>query len=188
MTLTDLPENLPVPEDDGAASHLLGLSLPSVALPSTAGQLVRLDNLEGYAVLYVYPMTGRPGVALPDEWEAIPGARGCTPQSCSFRDHYAPLQKFGARVFGVSTQTTDYQAEAKERLLLPYELLSDRDLQLKEVLALPTFKAEDLEVYKRLTLIAKDGEIVKVFYPVFPPDQNAADVLTWFQEIESIER
>ena len=126
-------------------------------------------------------MTGRPDVPLPDGWEAIPGARGCTPQSCSFRDHYADLRTFNASLFGLSAQTTEYQLEAKERLHLPYELLSDQTLQLKEVLSLPTFEVEAMEVYKRLTVIAQDNEIIKVFYPVFPPDQNAADVLAWFE-------
>ena len=181
MSLTDLPKDLPIPKDDGAANHLLGSTLPSISLPCTDGQAVQLSGIKGYTVIYVYPMTGRPDVPLPDGWEAIPGARGCTPQSCSFRDHYADLQTFNASLFGLSAQTTEYQLEAKERLHLPYDLLSDPHFQLKKVLSLPTFKVEAIEVYKRLTVIAKDNAIIKVFYPVFPPDQNAADVLAWFE-------
>ena len=181
MSLTSLPKDLPVPQDDGGANHLSGRSLPSVPLPSTGGRSIELEDLKGYTVIYVYPMTGRPGVALPDGWEAVPGARGCTPQSCGFRDHYADLQTFDASLFGVSAQTTAYQLEAKQRLGLPYELLSDTHFQLKEALSLPTFEVEERELYKRLTLIVKDLKIVKVFYPVFPPDRNAADVLAWFQ-------
>ncbi len=181
MALTKLPTNLPVPEDDGAANHLVGQTLPAVALPSTSGDTVNLADLVGDVVIYIYPMTGKPDVALPEGWEAIPGARGCTPQSCSFRDHYAELVGLGASVYGLSTQTTDDQREAKEHLGLPYDLLSDVDLVLEDALALPTFTAEGTERYKRLTLIAKDGDIVKVFYPVFPPDRNAADVVTWLQ-------
>ena len=181
MALTDLPKDLPVPEDDGAAEHLLGTNIVKLQLPSTLGKLEPLSMHDSYTVLYIYPMTGRPGLALPDNWEAIPGARGCTPQSCSFRDHYIDLQKWQLRLFGLSTQTTIYQQEAKTRLHLPFDLLSDEKLELKKHMNLPTFSVDGMELYKRLTLILKGQLIVKVFYPVFPPDQNASDVLEWFQ-------
>ncbi|MEM7738778.1 MAG: peroxiredoxin [Deinococcota bacterium] len=182
MSLTNLPKNLPVPQDDGAADHLLGMTLPDISLLGTDDKVHHLNAFKRYLVIYIYPMTGRPDVPLPDGWEAIPGARGCTPQSCRFRDHYADLQQHSAQVVGLSTQSTAYQQEAKARLHLPYELLSDTKLQFKHALSLPTFSVETMELYKRLTLIAQDGEIVKVFYPVFPPDQNAADVLAWLEE------
>lgn len=177
--LTQLPDNLPRPIDDGRANHLHGSTLPELTLPSTAGALVDLSALMGRWVIYIYPMTGRPGVDLPDTWDVIPGARGCTPQSCGFRDHYAELQALNTGVFGLSTQTTDYQAEARTRLNLPFSLLSDSGLQLKTALNLPTFSVDGMELYKRLTLIAVDTRIVKVFYPVFPPDRNAREVLDW---------
>ena len=177
-----LPKDLPVPIDDGAAAHLVGLELPSVSLVSTNDKNINIGELTGRWVIYVYPMTGRPGVPLPDGWDAIPGARGCTPQSCSFRDHYAELKALHAGVFGLSTQSSDYQREARDRLHLPFELLSDSGLKLKEALRLPTFTVAGMELYKRLTLVARDGHIEKVFYPVFPPDQNADQVLTWLRE------
>jgi peroxiredoxin len=176
-----LPKDLPVPTDDGAAAHLPGLKLPAVSLMSTAGTSVNLGELTGLWVIYVYPMTGRPNVALPDGWDGIPGARGCTPQSCSFRDHYAELAAQHAGVFGLSTQRSDYQREARDRLQLPFELLSDGGLQLKDTLRLPTFVVDGMELFKRLTLIALNGHIQKFFYPVFPPDQNAEQVLTWLR-------
>lgn len=182
MSLSELPPNLPVPSDDGAADHLLGLKLPQLSLKATNDGPVDIGAITGLLVLYIYPMTGRPDVPLPDGWEAIPGARGCTPQSCSFRDHYAELQALKSRVFGLSTQSTAYQLEAKQRLHLPFELLSDATLQLKVALKLPTFSAAGLELYKRLTLIAREGRIEKVYYPVFPPQQNAAEVLSWLRE------
>jgi peroxiredoxin len=181
MSLSELPENLPVPVNDGAASHLLGTMLPDLTFTATNGDLVTLDAIEGFLVIYIYPMTGRPDVPLPDGWGEIPGARGCTPQSCSFRDHYGELQEFQAKLYGLSAQSTDYQNEAKSRLHLPFELLSDTSLTLKSNLLLPTFKVAGMEFYKRLTLIAKDAKIVKVFYPVFPPDKNIDEVLKWFQ-------
>jgi peroxiredoxin len=181
MSLAELPENLPVPVDDGAARHLPGLRLPDLTLKTTNSDFVTLNDVGGFLVIYIYPMTGRLGVPLPDSWEEIPGARGCTPQSCSFRDHYGELQAFQAKLYGLSSQTTDYQREAKERLHLPFELLSDASLGLKSALSIPTFKVAGLELYKRLTLIAKDNRIVKVFYPVFPPDKNIDEVLSWFQ-------
>lgn len=180
-SLTTLPGDLPVPLDDGASGHLEGMRLPALELPATDGRPVKLSALTGLQVIYVYPMTGRPDTPLPDGWDAIPGARGCTPQSCAFRDHHAELAALGAGVFGLSSQTTDYQQEAAARLHLPFPLLSDDGLQLKAALRLPTFTAAGLELYRRLTLITDDARIVKVFYPVFPPDRNAADVLAWLK-------
>lgn len=180
-----LPADLPVPEDDGAADHLPGLAVPAIALPSTAGGTVSLDSLghdRPRTVLYVYPMTGKPGVDLPAGWNAIPGARGCTPESCAFRDHYAELADAGADVYGLSTQTTEDQAEAAERLHLPFPLLSDEGVELAQPpLRLPTFEAGGRLRYRRLTLVISRGRIEHVFYPVFPPDTHAADVLAWLQ-------
>ena len=175
--LFQLPPDLPRPVDDGAAAHLEGAFLPAVALPSTDGTSVNLSDLRGRWVIYIYPMTGRPDVPLPDGWDAIPGARGCTPQSCRFRDYYKEFKELGASIFGLSAQTSDYQREVRDRLHLPFELLSDSSLQLKGTLRLPMFTVGGMELFKRLTLIAEDGRIKKVFYPVFPPDRNADDVL-----------
>ncbi len=174
-----LPEGLPVPADDGASEHLPGMRLPSVTLMSTAGEEVDLSKLSGKTVLYCYPRTGRPGQDLPRGWDEIPGARGCTPQSCSFRDHYGELRALGARVFGLSTQDTEYQREAAGRLHLPFELLSDERLEFAGALNLPTFEADSMTLLKRITLIIDSGRIEKVFYPVFPPDRNAQEVIEW---------
>lgn len=179
--LTTLPADLPVPTDDGAATHLEGLRLPALALPATDGRTVQLSTLPGLQVIYIYPMTGRPGVPLPEGWDAIPGARGCTPQSCAFRDHHTELAALGAGVFGLSTQDSDYQREAATRLHLPFPLLSDGDLALRDALSLPVFEVDGRLLYRRLTLIADAARIVKVFYPVFPPDRNAADVVDWLR-------
>lgn len=179
--LSQLPSDLPRPVDDGAAAHLEGSVLPNVVLDSTDGAAVNLGELKGRFVIYVYPMTGRPDVPLPDGWDGIPGARGCTPQSCSFRDHYSKLKEIGTGVFGLSAQTTEYQHEARDRLHLPFQLLSDSALLLKGALRLPTFSVAGMELYKRLTLVAEDGRIRQVFYPVFPPDRNADDVLAWLR-------
>jgi peroxiredoxin len=179
--LTDLPKDLSIPVDDGTCNHLLGLSLPAIALSSTQGD-IDLSVVAGYVVIYCYPMTGQPGIPLPDGWDQIPGARGCTPQSCAFRDHYQQLNELGAQVFGLSTQSTEDQIEAKTRLHLPFELLSDCDLSFANTLKLPIFEMEGKHLIKRVTLIAKDGKIVKVFYPVFPPDKNANEVIDWLQE------
>jgi peroxiredoxin len=173
---TDLPEHLPVPEDDGAADHLPGTTLPAVALDATDGTAVRLDHLTGRTVVFAYPRTGRPGEDLPGGeagWNAIPGARGCTPEACSFRDEHARFGALGVRLFGLSTQDTDYQREAVERLHLPYPLLSDAELRLVRALGLPTFEVEGMTLIKRLTLFLADGRIDDVQYPVFPPDQGA---------------
>lgn len=185
MQYTHLPENLPAPVNDGAADHLLGLTLPALTLQSTDGGEVNLAGLHKRCVLYVYPMTGVPGTPLPDGWDQIPGARGCTPQSCAFKDHFQELQNLDTQVFGLSSQTTDYQREAKERLHLPFELLSDSCFSLKAGMRLPTFTLHGIERYKRITLIIENNRIIKVFYPVFPPDQNASQVLDWLTQNDS---
>jgi peroxiredoxin len=177
--LYELPPDLPVPLDDGACAHLTGLFLPAVPLASTAGRLVDLASLGGRTVVYVYPRTGRPDQEPPTGWNAIPGARGCTPQSCGFRDHFQDLRRLGARVFGLSTQDTAYQREAVGRLHLPFELLSDAELTFAHALQLPTFEVDGMTLIKRLTLIIADGRVEQVFYPVFPPDENAAAVIAW---------
>lgn len=186
-TLSELPKDLPVPTDDGACSHLLGMKLPSISLPSTDGDMLNLANGTGYVVVYCYPMTGRPDRALPAGWDQIPGARGCTPQSCSFRDHFGELRSHGASVVGLSTQASDYQREAAERLHLPFPLLSDEHLEFARALDLPTFIVDDMKLIKRITLIAKSGRIEKVFYPVFPPTESAQNVLDWLgAQIDSV--
>ena len=181
-TFTDLPSDLPRPVDDGACDHLPGLALPPIRLPSTSGRLVDLGALSApRTVIYCYPRTGRPGEPLPDGWDAIPGARGCTPQACAFRDHHLELADLGAEVYGLSTQTTDYQREMAERLHLPFEVLSDADLAFVDALRLPTFEAGGMRLVKRLTLIVRDGRIEHVFYPVFPPDASADQVINWLR-------
>ena len=177
--LYELPTDLPVPRDDGACDHLMGLSLPSVPLASTGGRVVDLASVGGRTVVYAYPRTGRPDQEPPTGWNAIPGARGCTPQSCGFRDHYTDLQQLRVQVVGLSTQDTDYQREAVARLHLPFELLSDAALTFARALRLPMFEVEGMMLIRRLTLIIAAGRIEKVFYPVFPPDENAAEVLAW---------
>ena len=178
--LYELPKNLPVPQDDGACAHLAGSRLPAVVLRSTAGASVDLSRLAGRTVVYCYPRTGRPDQEMPEGWNAIPGARGCTPQSCAFRDHFQELKRAGAaQVYGLSAQDTAYQREAVERLHLPFELLSDEKLELARALRLPTFEVAGTTLIKRLTLILDDGVVTKVFYPVFPPDANAAEVERW---------
>ena len=174
---------LPVPEDDGAAQHLVGMRVPRISLAATDGTDVVLASLPGRTVLYIYPLTGKPGLDLPDGWDEIPGARGCTPQSCSFRDHHAELQQAGAAsVFGLSTQDTGYQREAAERLHLPFALLSDAEFKFSGMLELPSFEVPGHRLLRRMALIIDDGRITQVFYPVFPPDRNASDVLAWLQE------
>ena len=172
-----LPEGLPIPVDDGAADHLNGAELPDLVLPSSQGGV----NVRDFEVLYVYPRAGRPGRALLPGWDGIPGARGCTPQSCGFRDHSAELAALGARVAGVSAQSLDDQLEFAERNRMPFPVISDEWLDLARDPGLPTFDVEGLTLYKRLALVAERGRIVKVFYPVFPPDRNAQDVLDWLE-------
>lgn len=176
-----LPPDLPAPEDDGAADHLPGMGMPPIALPWTAGREVRLDKLPGRTVLFCYPRTGRPDQELPPGWNDIPGARGCTPETCGFRDRHERFADLGARVMALSTQDGDYQREMAERLELPFEVLSDAGLQLVRALRLPTFEVAGMTLVKRLTLIIRDGEIEHVFYPVFPPDTHAGEVLDWLR-------
>lgn len=181
--LTRLPPDLPVPEDDGAADHLAGADVPAVTLRSTDGSSVALHRLgAGRTIVYVYPMTGTPGVALPDGWDDIPGARGCTTEACDFRDHHDELVRAGAtRVYGLSTQTTDAQSELVDRLHLPFPILSDTELRLAEAARLPTFEAGGLRLYRRLTLVIADGRVEHTFYPVFPPNEHASEVLAWLR-------
>lgn len=178
---TQVPEGLPAPVDDGGASHLVGLPLPPITLAASDGTSVEIARTEGILVLFCYPMTGKPGVALPDGWDSIPGARGCTPQACSYRDRYSDFVNAGARVYGVSTQSSPDQREAAERLHLPFPLLSDEKGELTRVLGLPTFDADGKTRLKRLTIAAKDGRIAKVWYPIFPSDSDAPLVLDWLR-------
>jgi len=177
-----LPANLPIPENDGAADHLTGMTLPKLRFASTLGTAVDLAEVASDCIVaYVYPRTGTPGEPLPTGWDDIPGARGCTPQSCAYRDSLAGFSSLGATVVGISAQSPEEQAEFAEREHISFPLLSDSDLTLAEKLRLPTFQAEGMTLYKRLTLIAEAGRISKVFYPVFPPDRNAAEVLAWLR-------
>ena len=181
-TTVEAPDwsTIPAPEDDGAAAHLSGLRIPSITLAATDGQTVDLSTLMGRTIVYAYPRTGRPGIANPPGWDMIPGARGCSPQSCSFRDHFAALRQLGvAHVFGLSTQDSAYQQEAAERLHLPFPLLSDEGLSFATATRFPTFKTDGMTLLKRCTLIIDDGRVTHVFYPVFPPDRDAADVVAW---------
>lgn len=174
--------SLPVPEDDGATDHLSGLVLPSVPLGSTSGGRVDLSPLPGLTIVYIYPKTGQPGTEMPDGWDMIPGARGCTPQTCSFRDHMADLTALGVdQLFGLSSQDTAYQAELKERSHLPFDILSDAEFALTNTLSLPTFDAAGERLIKRMSLAIRDGKIVDVIYPIFPPDQNASMVMEWLR-------
>jgi len=179
-----LPDGLPRPVDDGAADHLPGMAIPAVALTASDGRKVQLDQLGPSArtVLYAYPRIGRPGEdPLIADWDLIPGARGCTPESCAFRDHHADLHAAGTEVFGLSTQDSDYQREAVQRLQLPFALLSDSELQLTRALGLPTFDAAGETLLKRITLVLRAGVIEHAFYPIFPPDRHAGEVLTWLR-------
>jgi peroxiredoxin len=180
---TILPADLPAPVDDGAAGHLPGLPVPDVALTSTDGGEVRLtESSAERSVVYAYPRTGRPGVpSLTPDWDLIPGARGCTPESCAFRDHHAELAALGAEVFGLSTQDSEDQREVVERLHLPFPLLSDADLRLARALRLPTFEVTGHTLLKRLTFVVRGGRIEHVWYPVFPPDTHAAEVVAWLR-------
>src|ERR1700732_1135175 len=175
---------IPAPTDDGGAAHLTGMRVPSIALQATDGTSVDLSSLPtpGRVVVYTYPRTGRPGVPNPEGWDLIPGARGCTPQTCAFRDHFAELKALGvAHLFGLSTQDTAYQREAVERLHLPFAILSDAGLQLTHALGLPTFEVAGMTLLKRMVLVIDDGVIAKAFYPVFPPDESAAVVAGWLR-------
>ncbi|MFN4087794.1 MAG: peroxiredoxin [Alphaproteobacteria bacterium] len=179
--LYSLPGGLPVPANDGGAEHLPGMRLPAIALPATDGSPVDLSALSGRTVVYAYPRTGRPDEDPPPGWNEIPGARGCTPQSCAFRDHHAELAALGAAVFGLSAQDTAYQREMAERLHLPFAVLSDSELRFARALHLPTFEVAGMTLIRRLTLILRDGAVETVFYPVFPPQRNAEDVIAWLQ-------
>jgi peroxiredoxin len=186
LTYRDLPADLPIPQDDGAADHLTGMSMPEIALASTRGGIVDLAAMARQRlVAYVYPRTGVPGQPSPAGWDDIPGARGCTPQSCAFRDALGEFAAFDAAVVGISVQTSDEQREFAEREHIPFPLLSDSDLTLVAALGLPTFEVDSTTLYKRLTLVAEAGRIVKVFYPVFPPDRNAVAVLAWLANRDS---
>jgi peroxiredoxin len=179
----ELPKDLPVPPDDGACAHLTGMQVPSIALPSTKGNEVDLSVLPGRTVVYCYPRTGRPDEPALAGWDAIPGARGCTPQSCGFRDHYTEMLDLGINaVFGLSAQDTTYQREVAERLNLPFALLSDEKLAFARALKLPTFEVAGLTLIKRVSLVLHAGTIEHVFYPVFPPDMNAPDIIHWLVE------
>jgi peroxiredoxin len=182
--LTDVDwSKIPAPQDDGAARHLPGMPLASVPLAATDGSTVDLAALRGRIVVYAYPRTGEPDAPLPDNWDMIPGARGCTPQSCAFRDHFAELRERGVgHLYGLSTQDTAYQREAAERLHLPFPLLSDEDLMFARAMKLPTFETSGMTLLKRLTLIVREGVVEHVLYPVFPPDQNSTAVIAWLTE------
>ena len=184
-SLTDVDwSKIPAPSDDGGAAHLTGMTIPAVALRATNDTSVTLSELKGRTVVFGYPRTGEPGkIGLVDDWDMIPGARGCTPQTCAFRDLFAELKAAGAaQVFGLSTQSNDYQTEMASRLHLPFPVLSDEALQLTRALKLPTMSVAGLTLIKRLALVIDDARITHVFYPVFPPDRNAGDVLEWLKD------
>ena len=182
--LYSLPAGLPVPQDDGGAKHLPHAMVPPIALTSTGGrEVVLAEESQGRrVVVYAYPRTGEPDKDLPPGWDAVPGARGCTPQSCGFRDAHTRFARLGAAVYGLSTQTTEYQREMAERLHLPFEVLSDAELRFQRALKLPTFEIAGMTLLKRLTLVLFRGEVEHVFYPVFPPDRSAQTVLDWLRE------
>jgi peroxiredoxin len=180
--LNQLPANLPRPKDDGGARHLMRMALPDVELPSTQNRRVNLSKISApRIVIYAYPMTGRPDRQLPQGWDDIPGARGCTPETCGFRDHHKDLAKLHAEVFGVSTQDTAYQQEMVKRLEVPFEVLSDEQMAFARALKLPTFTVDGMTLLKRLTIVARSGRIEHVFYPVFPPDKHAEEVIAWLK-------
>lgn len=179
--LNQLPTDLPAPKDDGAANHLVGMRLPNISLSTTRDSKLNLGQFQGRLVIYCYPMTGQPNVALPEGWDQIPGARGCTPQSCSFRDHYQELRSLGAEVVGLSVQSTEYQQEMAQRLHLPFAVLSDADYQLQSALQLPTFVAAGMTLLKRITLIANDGVVEAVHYPIFPSDSDPPWVIDYLK-------
>jgi peroxiredoxin len=179
--LNQLPSDLPIPHDDGSTHHLRGMKLPSVSLTATSGKTLHLGSIEGKLVIYCYPMTGQPNVDLPDGWNQIPGARGCTPQSCSYRDHYQELKALGAEVVGLSVQSTAYQKEMVDRLHLPFPVVSDADYQFQKALNMPTFVAAGMTLLKRVTLIANNGVIEAVHYPIFPSDSDAPWVIDYLK-------
>ena len=184
-TTVDAPDwsTIPAPLDDGGTRHLVGARMASVPLQATDGQIIDLSTITGRIVVYAYPRTGRPGVENPDGWDMIPGARGCTPQSCSFRDHFTELKALGVgHLFGLSTQDRAYQREAAERLHLPFAILSDEHLKLTRAMNLPTFETNGMTLLKRFTLVIDDGTVKHVFYPVFPPDRSASDVVAWLSQ------
>jgi len=187
MTQSNLLEvdwsKIPAPEDDGATAHMVGMTIPPVSLRATNDTAVTLSELKGRTVVFAYPRTGEPGkISLVDDWDMIPGARGCTPQTCAFRDLFAELKAAGAKhVFGLSTQSSDYQTEMASRLHLPFPVLSDEKLELATALDLPTMEVAELTLIKRMALVVDDAKIIHVFYPVFPPDRNAGDVLEWLK-------
>jgi len=182
MSSFPLPSNLPIPEDDGACNHLPNTRLPSIKLRSTSNATVDISTLHGLTVLFTYPRTGAPGETIPEDWDQIPGARGCSPQACSFRDSCQSLKSLGVtHIFGLSTQDTEYQREAKERLHLNYELLSDEDLTFTSALKFPTFEWEGKSLVKRSVLVLEEGKVIKVFYPVFPSDASARLVEEWLK-------
>ena len=176
-----LPPGLPVPVDDGACDHLMGRMLPQLTLESSLGPVSLRDLSLGRLVLYVYPRTGRPDRPVPDGWDAVPGARGCTPQACAFRDHAEELEDLGATVAGLSAQSLADQLEFAERNHIPYPVVADPELRLGAALGLPTFEFDGATLYKRVTLVVEACAVAKVFYPVFPPDENAAQVLEWLR-------
>ena len=179
--VNELPTDLPVPLDDGSTNHLKGMRLPKISLQATNGKRIDLADIKGRLVIYCYPMTGQPNLALPDGWDQIPGARGCTPQSSSFRDHYQELQVLGAQVVGLSVQTTEYQKEMADRLHLPFSVVSDVDYVFQKALNMPNFVTAGMTLLKRVTLIANDGVIEAVHYPIFPSDSDAAWVLEYLK-------
>jgi peroxiredoxin len=184
-SIVDAPDwsTIPAPVDDGATRHLMGALMASVPLQATNGETVDLSRLRGRTIVYAYPRTGRPGIENPEGWDMIPGARGCTPQTCSFRDHFAELKKLGVdHLFGLSTQDLEYQREAADRLHLPFAILSDDHLALTRAMNLPTFETSGMTLLKRFTLVINDGKVEHVFYPVFPPDRSATDVIEWLSQ------
>lgn len=181
VDLNQIPANLPVPIDDGLAGHLVGIRLPSISLHATNGTRIDLSQVQGRLVIYCYPRTGTPNTSLPEGWDQIPGARGCTPQSCAYRDHYQEIKALGAEVFGLSVQTTEYQTEMVNRLHLPFPVLSDQHFKFHRALNLPTFEVAGMTLLKRLTLIVEDGVVEAVHYPVFPSDSDPVWVLDRLQ-------
>ena len=183
--LNQLPTDLPIPQDDGSTNHLMGMSLPNISLNATNGKTINLGDIKGKLVIYCYPMTGQPNVALPDGWDLIPGARGCTPQSCSYRDHYQELQALEAEVVGLSVQSTEYQKEMADRLHLPFPVVSDVNYHFQKALNMPTFIASGMTLLKRVTLIANNSVIEAVHYPIFPSDSDPAWVIDYLKSHQS---